>query len=176
MKYSYNRGIFNRLSSDYLANRKQLLDHDTKGKAVVLTSDEIDLLLSAAKDNRQRIAFGLGARCGLRSHEITGIRPVDVVDGPAGSMIKVKHGKGEKYRETPLPKELKTTIEVYAEQRDVPIDQPLFDVLERNKNSSQLGVNWLLVANFRLIAIEHSLGSPRGDESGSVLRAVRYPM
>lgn len=109
-----------------------LEDHDTKGKAVVMTSDEIDLLLDAAKDTRQRIAFGLGARCGLRSHEIIEVRPVDVVDGPAGAMIKVEHGKGDKYRETPLPNELKTTIEVYAEQRDAPIDHPLVDVSTRS--------------------------------------------
>jgi hypothetical protein len=62
---------------------------------VVLTADEIDLLLDATNDTRQHTAFGLGTRCGLRSYEIAPIVPLDVIDGPAGSVINVEHGNGE---------------------------------------------------------------------------------
>lgn len=108
-----------------------LQDHENKGKAVVLTDDEIDLLLEAAAFTQQRIAFGLGARCGLRSHEIVQIRPVDVVDGPAGLMVKIERGKGDKYRETPIPGRLADWIEIYDEQRNRPIDHPVVDVTTR---------------------------------------------
>ncbi len=58
-----------------------LLDHNNKGKAVVLTAAEIELLLEAAKDTRQRIAFSLGALHGLD------LRDIDLED----ASLRIRH-------------------------------------------------------------------------------------
>lgn len=111
----------------------QLQDHqqDEKSKKVWLTAEEVDQLLEAAKNTEQRIAFNLGARCGLRTHEIVDVSPTDIVDGPAGKMVRVWQGKGSKYRETPVPRELETTITVYSEQRPEGMETDLVPRSER---------------------------------------------
>ena len=88
---------------------------------VWLSQDEVETLLEAADGTEERIAYALGARCGLRSHEILDVAPKDIVDTDAGTMLRVHHGKGDKYRETPVPRDLKTTIETVADVR--PEDQ-----------------------------------------------------
>lgn len=108
-----------------------LEQHEERGKAVILTASDLGLLYKSAKDTRQKIGFKLGGQCGLRSHEIIQVRPVDVIDGPAGPMVKVEHGKGDKYRETPLPNTLRETIEAYADVRPQPIDHPLLGIKTR---------------------------------------------
>ncbi|ELY94877.1 putative phage integrase [Natrialba chahannaoensis JCM 10990] len=63
-------------------------------------------LLEAADGTQQRIAFALGARCGLRSHEVLDIAPADIVDTDAGTMLRVRHGKGGQFREIPVSRGL----------------------------------------------------------------------
>jgi len=99
---------------------------------VWLSEDDVEQLLDAAKDTERRIAFGLGARCGLRSHEILEASPDDLVDTQAGYMLIVKHGKGGKYRETPIPNQLVTQIETIDDMRDESEDQPLLSVDNTN--------------------------------------------
>lgn len=103
----------------------QIRDHDQKGKAVWLQPDEIDLLLDGSRNTEQWIAFALGARCGLRTKEIIEVTANDVVEGPSGTMLRVWKGKGNKYRETPLPQQVETTIKIYAEQRPESFDAKL---------------------------------------------------
>jgi len=110
----------------------QMEDHDDHdGRKVWLNEDEADAFLDAADDTEKRIAFGLGLRCGLRCKEIVEATPRDVTSGPAGTFLRVEHGKGDKYRETPLPNEFATTIQTLADLRDEPDDAPLVDVSTR---------------------------------------------
>ncbi|MFC3476289.1 tyrosine-type recombinase/integrase [Halobacterium litoreum] len=110
----------------------QMEDHnEDDGRKVWLTEEEADQFLDAADDTQQCIAFGLGLRCGLRCKEIVDATPRDVTDGPAGTFLRVEHGKGGKYRETPLPQDLATTIQTVGDLRDEPDDVPLVDVSTR---------------------------------------------
>ena len=108
--------------------------HDERdGMKVWLSESEVEQYLSVAEDTTHRIALGLAFRCGLRTAEIVAVAPDDVVDGPAGTMLRVREegAKGGKYRETPIPPDLTTTIEVAADVRQEPTDAPLVDVSTR---------------------------------------------
>ncbi|WP_222913520.1 site-specific integrase [Natrinema sp. SYSU A 869] len=95
---------------------------------VWLSQTEVDQFLEAADDTQQRIAFALGARCGLRSHEVLNVAPDDVVDTDAGTMLRVWHGKGDKFRETPVPRDLATTIDTIDDYRDADASSPLVEI------------------------------------------------
>jgi len=106
-----------------------LQQHDTRDDMKVwLSDDEVDDLLDAASSQQQRIALALGARCGLRSHEVLDVAPEHVVETDAGTMLRVWHGKGDKFRETPIPRDLYTTIRTLDEFRDAPSDVSLLDI------------------------------------------------
>jgi integrase len=122
---------------------------------VWLTEDEVVEFLAAAENTKQQISFGLGVRCGLRCKEITEARPRDVTSGPAGAFLRdvtsgpagaflrdvtsgpagaflrVESGKGDKYRETPIPENLVTQIQTMADLREEDDDEPLVDVSTR---------------------------------------------
>lgn len=107
----------------------QLKDYDDKeGKRVWLTTDEVEQLIEATDDTRQKIGIGLGVRSGLRRSEIVDVSPEDIIKTPAGLRVRVWDGKGDKYRETPLSGTLHSTIEAYADVRPEPEDTPLVDV------------------------------------------------
>lgn len=92
-------------------------EHD--GRRVWLGRDEVELLLSKAQDTEQKIAFGLGVRCGLRSKEIIGVTPADIVeDDIVGPRVRVEQAKGDWYREVPMPLGLHTTASTYADVRE----------------------------------------------------------
>jgi len=100
--------------------------HDDRDDMKVwLSADEVELLIDAADGPNQRIAFELGARCGLRSEEISKVTPEDIVETEAGPMLIVPEGKGDKYREAPIPPSLANTIETADEYRDEPSDAPI---------------------------------------------------
>ncbi|QLC33636.1 site-specific integrase [Halarchaeum sp. CBA1220] len=106
-----------------------LREHDTRDDMKVwLSTREVDDLLDAADNQQQRIALELGARCGLRSHEVLDVAPEDVVDTDAGTVLRVWHGKGDKYRETPVPRDLATTIRTVDEYRDAESSVSLLDI------------------------------------------------
>jgi integrase len=101
-------------------------DHPEEGRAVWLSYDDIELLLDQAKNTERRIAYGLGVRCGLRTEEITNVKMADVKETEMGPIVVVERGKGDKYRETPLPENLKTIIETYADAKGFgPADTPV---------------------------------------------------
>lgn len=101
-------------------------DHDGKdGKKVWLGTDEVDQLLAQPANETKRIAYALGVRCGLRSEEITDVRPADIVDSDAGKFLLVRDGKGSKYREAPIPPELANTVRTAAEYRPEDRDEPI---------------------------------------------------
>lgn len=115
-----------------------VIDHDERGKRVWLSTEEIEQLLDAPDKMEQTIAFELGVRCGLRSGEILDVTPDDVIDTDAGDMLKVPDGKGERYRETPLPSTLKRQIETVDEMRDEGSDEPIVSV-----TTTQSLRNWI---------------------------------
>ncbi|ARS89909.1 tyrosine-type recombinase/integrase [Natrarchaeobaculum aegyptiacum] len=106
-----------------------LQQHENRDDMKVwLSQSEVEQLLETADGTQQRIAFALGARCGLRSHEVLEVAPEDVVDTNAGTMIRVWHGKGDKMRETPVPRDLATTIRTVDDVRDAPSSAPLIEI------------------------------------------------
>lgn len=101
-------------------------------KKVWLSASEVATFLDV-DDTTRRLAYGLGLRSGLRSGEIVGVTPDDVARGPQGEMVRVRESvaKGGKYRETPLPPSLATTIRTVADVREEPSDAPLVDISTR---------------------------------------------
>lgn len=91
----------------------RLKDYDERdGKRVWLSEKEIQSLLAAGRENHneERAAFLLAARCGLRRKEIVDVTPAHVVDNQTGHVVRVWHGKGDKYREVPAPNDLLTLM------------------------------------------------------------------
>ena len=121
---------------------------DQDGMKVWLSTDEVDdLLATDALDPAERqLAASLAVRCGLRSHEVLDVAPKDVVDTDAGSMLRVWHGKGDKYRETPIPDLLAERVRTIAEYRPEPDDAPLVDASTRSLR------RWIQHAREELVA------------------------
>ena len=101
---------------------------DSYGKKVWLSSREVTRLLDHADDSEKRIAFSLGARCGLRSFEWLNVTPRDVVDTDTGLMLRVRAGKGDKYRETPIPTETASMIRAAADYGGTGMDESVLSV------------------------------------------------
>lgn len=100
---------------------------------VWLSQDELEELLQAAKDSPRQptekyLAVALGGLCGLRSHEILDVAPKDVVDTDSGIMLRVHHGKGDKYRETPCPELLAERVRTIDDVRSEDDSTPLVSV------------------------------------------------
>lgn len=109
--------------------------HDVRDDSKVwLSSSEVLELLEETTRTDHRLALEFGARCGLRVAEAVAVTPADVVDGPAGRMLRVPDGKGGKYRETPIPPAVATRVETVADVRDDVDDVPLVDVSPRTVN------------------------------------------
>jgi integrase len=104
-----------------------LREHDEREDMKVwLSAAEVDQLLAQVDgETNRRFAFALAARCGLRSEEVSDVTPNDVRESEAGPMVIVRDGKGGKYRETPIPPDLKREIDAAAEYRPQPDDWPV---------------------------------------------------
>lgn len=82
------------------------------GRRVWLTRDELTLLVDVLDEPMRKVAVRLGAECGLRTEEIVSVTPSDVYpNGEIGRFLTVPEGKGEKYRETPIPDGLADLVE-----------------------------------------------------------------
>lgn len=95
------------------------------GQKVWLDHDEVELLIRETDGSEQRIAVELGVRCGLRAKEIVDVTPVDVVEHERSARVRVQHGKGDKYREVPIPSTLHSRIEALADIRTETTDTPI---------------------------------------------------
>jgi len=123
-----------------------LREHDERSDMKVwLSATETERFLAEAEDTEQRIAFALGARCGLRSGEWLDVTPRDVVDTDAGTMLRVWEGKGDKFRETPVPPTLAASIDTRAEMRDGGDDDPILSI-----TSTRTLRRWVSAAGDRL--------------------------
>jgi integrase len=107
---------------------------DQDGMKVWLSTDEIERLLStdALEEPKRQLAAQFGVRCGLRSFETTAVCPKDVVETDAGAMVRVWSGKGDKFRETPVPSLLAERVRTIDEYREEGSDEPLVDASERS--------------------------------------------
>lgn len=59
-------------------------------------------MMAAARSPRDRLLIELLMRTGLRLEEVCNLTLDDVVDGPEGAYLRVRHGKGAKDRVVPL--------------------------------------------------------------------------
>ena len=100
---------------------------DRDDKMCWLSAGEVDQFITGVDDTTRRLAFALGLRCGLRSCEIVGVTPDDLTRGPQGPMLNVREdvAKAGKYRETPVPSTLATTIRTVADVRTESDSSPL---------------------------------------------------
>lgn len=116
-----------------------LREHDNRDDMKVwLSEGDVRQLVEAATSTEREIALSLGAKCGLRSHEVLSVSPDDVVDTDAGTMLTVQEGKGGKYRETPIPDNLATRIRTVGDVRDAGDSEPLLSV-----TTTQTLRNWI---------------------------------
>lgn len=65
-----------------------------------IAEDDLALAIGTAND-RVRAMLLLAAYCGLRACEIARLRPEDVMPSPAGPVIVIRRGKGDKMRVVP---------------------------------------------------------------------------
>lgn len=108
-------------------------NHPENGKACWMTRDELELLFSKRRSTRQLLAFELMANCGLRSREATDVCPQDVQPTPQGVyFVSIRSGKGDKYRQTPMPLTTATRVETYADAAGLLDDDPVLDTTTRS--------------------------------------------
>lgn len=105
----------------------RLKDYDERdGKRAWLSEQEIQQFIGEAEDSRQRAAFELGVRSGLRRKEIVDVAPAHIRETDVGTMLRVWKGKGDKYREVPVSPRLATIAKTLEDSIDV--DDPLVGV------------------------------------------------
>lgn len=112
------------------------------GKRVWLSEKEIQQFVDQARNSEQRVAFLLGARHGLRRKEILEVSPADLQETDVGTILRVWHGKGDKYREIPAAPELATIVRTIS--HDIEPDEPVVD------KSSSTVYRWCKRAGERL--------------------------
>lgn len=128
-----------------------LVEHENDGdgnrmKVWLELPGEVEQLLDAAEDTEQRIAFGLGAWCGLRSKEWLDVEPRHIEDTEAGKILRVPEGKGAKYREVPIPESLASTIVAVGDVGGGGPDSPVI----RSASSTRTLRKWIKRARERL--------------------------
>ena len=102
----------------------RLADYDERdGKRVWLNqtskNDEVAALIGQAKSPEQEIAFRLGAQAGLRREEIASVTTNDFIHAPDGFLrVWNDYAKRAKYRETPIPEQLASSVRTLSYNRD----------------------------------------------------------
>lgn len=98
----------------------RLGDYDERdGKRVWLDqveeNDEVSILIGEVESPEQEIAFRPGAQAGLRREEIASATPNDFSHVPDGFIgVWNDYAKRGKYRETPIPEELASSVRTLA--------------------------------------------------------------
>ena len=91
------------------------------------TNDEVGAFIAEAQSPQQEIAFRLGAQAGLRREEIASVTANDFTHAPDGFLrVWNDYAKRGKYRETPIPEELSSSVRTISYDRDP--DEPIVDV------------------------------------------------
>jgi len=108
----------------------RLKDYDEKdGKRVWLSEQEIQMLLANGDNNVEtEIALTLMARAGLRRQEVVDVTFNDLLETETGATCRIWDGKGEKYREVPVPDDLLTRTETMLQMDDREPDDAIVTV------------------------------------------------
>ena len=124
----------------------QLKNHDSaEGKRVWLQNGEPERLFAAYQsggldnDLEKEIALKLMGLCGLRTAEMLDVQPRDLheiedEDGETHYKLRVRHGKGNKDRDTYVPQRFADLLRTYERAYEVPRDVPFVD---RNRRTIQ---------------------------------------
>jgi len=76
----------------------------------VLTRDEIDLLERSVLSERDKVVIRIFGDCGLRLHELVGLKASDVIRSGRQAPLRV-HGKGDRMRDVPIAPQLLRRLE-----------------------------------------------------------------
>lgn len=108
----------------------RLKDYSEKdGKRVWLSEQEIQMLLANGDNNVEtEIALTLMARAGLRRQEVVDVTFNDVLETETGATCRIWEGKGDKYREVPVPDDLLTRTETMLQMDDREPDDAIVTV------------------------------------------------
>jgi integrase/recombinase XerD len=82
---------------------------------LILSREEVKALLQAPDDLRQRTLLAILYGCGLRVSELTELKVSDI--DSARNVLRVRHGKGRKERQTLLPTKLLELLRCYWQHR-----------------------------------------------------------
>lgn len=83
--------------------------------------------MDEAKSLEQEIAFRLGVQAGLRREEIASVTSNDFTHAPDGFLrVWNDYAKRGKYRETPIPNKLASSVRTLSCERDP--DEPIVNV------------------------------------------------
>ncbi|ACM59107.1 integrase family protein (plasmid) [Halorubrum lacusprofundi ATCC 49239] len=98
------------------------------GFRVSLTKEEREALYDEIDNTTSSIAWGLASYCGLRRQEIGDVQFKDLRRRDNGDyVLRVWEGKGDKYRETPVPSSLAIRIQTVEETSDVDSSDEVID-------------------------------------------------
>jgi site-specific recombinase XerD len=76
----------------------------------VLSRDEIDLMERSVLSERDKVVIRIFGDCGLRLHELVGLRASDVIRSGRQAHLRV-HGKGDRIRDVPIAPQLLRRLE-----------------------------------------------------------------
>ncbi len=112
---------------------------DADGRRVWMDGEELQQLIDKMHyrgGTPHRIAGRLGGHCGLRRDEASKSRPVDVVESHGNTVLRVWEdaAKMDKYRETPIPRDLADQIRMIPEFCDQSVDEPTLNVTGKTLN------------------------------------------
>lgn len=114
--------------------------NEKDGYKVWLNDEEAQVLIETMKERggtNHEIAVRLGLHCGLRRDEAAQSRPVDVVEDMGEMNLRVweDQAKRDKYRETPIPRDLADKIRMLPELNpDKAIGDPVLTVTAKTLN------------------------------------------
>jgi len=105
----YSKLFFRELDKRFLTIRGRVSDHKPK----ILTHDQVNLLLNSESDFVKRTMIRVGYYCALRASELVTLRVGDYENGVL--KVRVAKSKREKYKEIPLPDDLRNDLEAIIE-------------------------------------------------------------
>lgn len=136
-RYSYSHIVNTSLAIEWymqFTNNPIKLGRPKKPKHIIkdtLTEAEITMLISVAKNTRERAIITLLAYSGIRNKELCGLRVCDVNLGE--NMLRVLEGKGKKDRLINISGECSRIVINYLNEYQRRPDDYLFTTLRENK-------------------------------------------
>jgi integrase len=91
-----------------------------------LTPDQVKQIAAGATNERDRLLILIMFDCCLRCSEAIDIRPNDFEKTPTGWLLRVAHGKGNKYNKVAISNSLVSQIQAYCYQSRLDPDNKVF--------------------------------------------------